>query len=103
MYGVAADLALPLGDYRAELRSASGAITTIEDISSTGLTLTSVVIGLVLVLAGLSLAVVPLAAARIANTLRFVPYSKSAEAIRYYRASGIAMVTFGLIVATVMR
>ena len=60
------------------------------------------VIGLVLVLAGLSLAIAPLAAARFANTLRFVPYSKSAEATRRYRASGLAMIIVGLIVATVM-
>jgi len=62
-----------------------------------------VVIGLVLVLAGLSLAIAPLAAARVANTLRFVPYSKSADAVRYYRASGLAMLILGVIVATVLR
>jgi len=72
-------------------------------VSSNGLTLTSVVIGLVLVLAGLSLAIAPLAAARVANALRFVPYSESAEATRYYRASGLAVIIVGLIVATVMR
>ena len=65
-------------------------------------TLVIVVIALVVAVAGLTLAVAPLTAVRAANTLRFVPYSKSNEAVRFYRASGVAMVVLGLIAGVLM-
>jgi hypothetical protein len=62
-----------------------------------------VVIGVLLVLAGLSLAIAPLGAIRLANTIRFVPYSRSSEAVRYYRTSGCAVVALGLVVVIAAR
>lgn len=61
-----------------------------------------VVLGLVVAFAGLTLTVAPLAAIRLANTLRFLPSNTSEEAVRYYRMSGMAMLVIGLILAVLM-
>jgi hypothetical protein len=57
-----------------------------------------VVVGLFLVVVGALLAAVPLATARAANALRFVPYSRGAAAIRWYRATGVVVVAAGVVV-----
>lgn len=61
------------------------------------------VIGLFLVVVGVTLAIAPIGAARVANTLRFVPFSRSDDAVRQYRTSGIIMAVAGIVVALLLR
>jgi hypothetical protein len=57
-----------------------------------------VVVGVFLAVLGLSLAIAPIGSARMANALRWVPYSKSSDAVRLYRGSGVVAIVLGLIV-----
>jgi hypothetical protein len=61
-----------------------------------------VVLGLFLVVLGVSLLAAPLAAARFAARLRFAPYSTHASMVRYYRACGVAFVVLGVVSAIVL-
>ena len=57
------------------------------------------VVGVVLMIAGASLAAAPVAAGRMANALRFVPYSTEPRYVRYYRGAGVLLVAVGLLLA----
>jgi hypothetical protein len=49
------------------------------------------VLGLVIVVAGLFLAILPLQAARVTHWARFAGYSSETGAVRYYRVVGVVM------------
>lgn len=60
------------------------------------------VLGLVIVAAGLFLAILPLQAARVTHWGRFAGYSSDPGALRYYRVAGVVLVAIGLLLAVVL-
>jgi uncharacterized protein YjeT (DUF2065 family) len=54
-------------------------------------------IGIAMTLGGLFLALAPIAAARAANALRFVPHSKDPGRVREYRVAGGLIAAIGIV------
>ncbi len=58
--------------------------------------------GIVIAVAGLGLAVSPVAVARFTNQLRFAPYSTDAARLRSYRITGVAMIALGIAIGAIL-
>lgn len=81
-----------------DISSARAALTRRTRPRSLRVASPSVIIGAFLVVVGVVLTAIPVAAGRAANALRFVPYSRDAAAVRWYRTMGVVIVVAGVVV-----